>query len=68
VRQRFTDNAETLILIATSHFELHERGYETLLTRTRSLGDAHRTAIALVMPRAWAHLASASKRPTAATS
>ena len=45
--QRFTDNAETLILIATSHFELHERGYETLLTRTRSLGDAHRTAIAL---------------------
>ena len=45
--QRFTDNAETLILIATSHFELHERGYETLLTRTRSLSDAHRTAIAL---------------------
>jgi len=44
---RFTDNAETLILIATSHFELHERGYETLLTRTRSLGDAHRAAIAL---------------------
>src|SRR5262245_31860488 len=24
--QRFVDNAETLILIATSHFELHERG------------------------------------------
>src|SRR6185295_8452496 len=45
--QRFTDNAETLILIATSHFELHERGYETLLARTRLLNDAHRTAIAL---------------------
>jgi hypothetical protein len=45
--QRFTDNAETLILIATSHFELHERGYDTLLARTRSLNGAHRTAIAL---------------------
>ena len=25
--QRFVDDAETLILIATSHFEMHERGY-----------------------------------------
>lgn len=45
--QRFVDNAETLILIATSHFELHERGYEKLLDRTRTLNDAHRTNIAL---------------------
>src|SRR5262245_10737230 len=45
--QRFTANAETLILIATSHFELHERGYATLLARTRTLSDAHRAAIAL---------------------
>ena len=45
--QRFVDNAETLILIATSHFELHERGYATLLERTRTLSDAHRTNIAL---------------------
>src|SRR5712691_11854503 len=45
--QRFVDNAETLILIATSHFELHERGYEKLLERTRTLNDAHRTNIAL---------------------
>ena len=45
--QRFVDNAETLILIATSHFELHERGYEKLLERTRTLNGAHRTNIAL---------------------
>jgi hypothetical protein len=45
--QRFVDNAETLILIATSHFELHERGYQTLLTRTQALNDSHRTNIAL---------------------
>ena len=45
--QQFAANAETLILIATSHFELHERGYDKLLTRVRTLNDAHRTAIAL---------------------
>jgi hypothetical protein len=45
--QRFVDNAETLILIATSHFELHDRGYEKLLDRIRTLNDAHRTNIAL---------------------
>src|SRR5262245_31420637 len=45
--QRFVDNAETLILIATSHYELHERGYETLLSATQALNDAHRTNIAL---------------------
>ena len=45
--QRFVDNAETLILIATSHFELHERGYEKLLAQTRTLNDAHRRRIAL---------------------
>jgi hypothetical protein len=45
--QRFVDNAETLILIATSHFELHERGYEKLLSATQTLNDTHRTNIAL---------------------
>jgi hypothetical protein len=45
--QRFAANAETLILIATSHFELQERGYDKLLARVRALNDAHRTAIAL---------------------
>jgi hypothetical protein len=45
--QRFVDNAETLILIATSHFELHERGYDKLLRRVRTLNRAHQTHIAL---------------------
>jgi hypothetical protein len=45
--QPFVGNAETLMLIATSHFELHERGYDTLLARARTLNAAHRTNIAL---------------------
>jgi len=45
--QRFVDNAETLILIATSHFELHERGYDKLLAQTQTLNRAHRRTIAL---------------------
>jgi hypothetical protein len=45
--QRFVDDAETLILIATSHFELHERGYQTLLERARTLNETHRARIAL---------------------
>jgi hypothetical protein len=45
--QQFAANAETLILIATSHFELQERGYDKLLARVRTLNEAHCTAIAL---------------------
>jgi hypothetical protein len=45
--QLFADDAETLILIATSHFELVESGYGQLLSRVRTLGRAHRTNIAL---------------------
>jgi hypothetical protein len=45
--QRFVDDAETLILIATSHFELHERGYEKLLAQAQALNDTHRANIAL---------------------
>lgn len=45
--QLFANDAETLILIATSHYELHERGYGALLERTRTLGDTHRARIAL---------------------
>ena len=45
--QRFVDAAATLILIATSHFEIVERGYATLLARVRALNPAHRTRIAL---------------------
>ena len=45
--QMFTANAETLILIATSHFELHERGYGALLDKVRTLDRVHQTNIAL---------------------
>jgi len=45
--QRFVDDAETLILIATSHFEMAERGYATLLDRVRGLNREHRVRIAL---------------------
>jgi len=44
--QRFVDDAETLILIATSHFELVEVGYAKLLDRVRSLNASHRAHIA----------------------
>ena len=44
--QRFVDDAETLILIATSHFEVVERGYGTLLARVRTLNREHRVRIA----------------------
>jgi len=45
--QQFAANAETLILIATSHFEIQEQGYGTLLERVRALNRAHRTNVAL---------------------
>jgi hypothetical protein len=45
--QRFCDDGETLILIATAHYEREEWGYDLLLARTRSLSRRHQTAIAL---------------------
>jgi hypothetical protein len=45
--QPFAADAETLILVATSHFELHERGYDLLLQRVRTLNRAHQAAIAV---------------------
>jgi hypothetical protein len=45
--QRFVDDAETLILIATSHFEIVEQGYEKLLAHVASLNRSHRTNVAL---------------------
>jgi hypothetical protein len=45
--QLFVRDAETLILIATSHFELQERGYDRLLARVRRLNRAHQIRIAL---------------------
>jgi len=45
--QPFVDDAATLILIATSHFEIHEPGYDTLLARVRTLTPAHQLRVAL---------------------
>jgi len=50
--QRFADNAETLLLIATSHYEPNEQGYDTLLRRARALPQANRTAMALTHAQA----------------
>ena len=50
--QRFADNAETLLLIATSHFEPNESGYDLLLSRARALPDSNRTAMALTHAQA----------------
>lgn len=45
--QRFTDDAETLMLVATSHYELDEPSYDELLDRVRELSPPHRLNIAL---------------------
>lgn len=44
--QRFAADPEALLLIATSHYELNEHGYDLLLERTRTLNRAHRLTIA----------------------
>ena len=44
--QLFVRHAETLILLATSHFELHERGFGQLLAKVRTLDRRHRITIA----------------------
>jgi hypothetical protein len=44
--QRFADDAETLILIATSHFEPDNSAYSRLLEKVRTLGPANRLRIA----------------------
>ncbi|HZT78030.1 MAG TPA: hypothetical protein VFA27_15355 [Vicinamibacterales bacterium] len=45
--QRFVADAETLLLVATSHYERHEDGYAQLLDRTRTLNAAHRLRVAV---------------------
>jgi hypothetical protein len=45
--QPFVSNAETLILIATSHYEAVERGYDRLLRRVKTLNRAHQANVAL---------------------
>jgi hypothetical protein len=46
--QRFADDAATLLLIATSHFELDDGAYDRLLDRARTLNPAHRRPLAVV--------------------
>jgi hypothetical protein len=46
-RQPFVGNAETLLLIATSHFEIVEQGYDRLLARVRTLNRSHQASVAL---------------------
>lgn len=43
--QRFADNAATLMLIGTSHYEPEEWGYDLLLGRVRNLNARHRFEI-----------------------
>jgi hypothetical protein len=45
--QLFAADAETLLLLGTSHFEIDERGYDKLLERVRTLHPAHKTNVAL---------------------
>lgn len=45
--QRFCDDAESLLLIATAHYEREEWGYDLLLARVRTLNQKHRARIAL---------------------
>ena len=46
--QRFVENAETLIVVATSHFEYEEAAYDRLLEKVRTLNQAHQVKLALV--------------------
>jgi hypothetical protein len=43
----FSADAETLLLIATAHYEPYEWGYDRLLERVRTLNTPHRTRIAI---------------------
>jgi hypothetical protein len=45
--QLFAADAETLLLLATSHFEMYERGYAVLLEQVRTLNERHRRRVAL---------------------
>ncbi|HEY7290272.1 MAG TPA: hypothetical protein VH583_10595 [Vicinamibacterales bacterium] len=45
--QPFVDDAETLLLIATSHFEPHERGYVHLLERVKTLNRESQVRVAM---------------------
>ena len=46
--QQFARTAETLILIATAHYELADRAYDVLLERARTLNRTHKLRMAIV--------------------
>jgi hypothetical protein len=50
--QRMANDAETLLLIATSHFEPSEAGYDKLLARARALPPKNRVAMAITHAQA----------------
>ena len=45
--QPFAADAATLLLIATSHYEMYERGYGVLLEQVRTLNGRHQTRVAV---------------------
>ena len=45
--RRFVDDAETLLMLAISHFHPEETAYDRLLERVRMLDEAHRLRVAL---------------------
>jgi len=45
--QPFVGDAETLLLVATSHYEPDERGYQTLLQQVRTLSPARQLAVGM---------------------
>jgi len=45
--QQFATDAETLLLIGTSHYELDESGFATLLAKVRTLNETHQVKIGL---------------------
>src|SRR5204863_8874751 len=45
--QRFAADVETLLLIATSHYELYDGAYDRLLDNVRTLSEVHRYNIAI---------------------
>jgi hypothetical protein len=45
--QPFAADAETLLLIATSHYELFDGAYDRLLDKVRTLNETHRRGIAI---------------------
>src|SRR5207248_5571148 len=45
--QQAAADAETLLLIATSHYELYDGAYDRLLDKVRTLNGAHRRNIAI---------------------